>query len=154
MPARLAEVKADARQTLQTARARIEGERIFFLERTKADVRYAADAAARTLDDTASLADKSMSMPEPVTQALMREIAGQGPIKTLGRGFALVRDQNGHPVTSVSSTDKQITVPFHDGLQSAQFNRKTSHERDLPGILRSAAKACPNLAQTERAQHR
>ncbi len=124
VPARLAEIRADARQTLQTARADIEGERSFILDRAAADVRYMADAAARTFEDTTVLAQKTLADARTNTQALMREIAGQGPAKTLGRGFALVRDQDGHAVTSAASTETQITIQFRDGLRTAQFEQK------------------------------
>lgn len=124
VPAKLAEIRADARQTLQTARAGIEGERSFVLDRAAADVRYMADAAARTFEDTSVLAQKTLADARANTQALMREIAGQGPAKTLGRGFALVRDQDGHAVTSAASTETQITIQFRDGLRTAQLEQK------------------------------
>ena len=124
VPARLAEVRADARQTLQTARAKIEGERGFILDRAAADVRYMKDATARTFEDTATQAQKTLTEARTKTQALMREIAGQGPAKTLGRGFALVRDQGGHAVTSAASTETDITIQFHDGLRPARLQPK------------------------------
>ncbi|MFI8619263.1 exodeoxyribonuclease VII large subunit [Acidovorax sp. NPDC077693] len=124
VPTRLAEIRADARQTLQTARARIEGERGFVLERGVADLRYMKDATARTFEDTATLAQKTLTDARTKTQALMREIAGQGPAKTLGRGFALVRGQNGHAVTSAASPEAEITIQFRDGLRAARLQPK------------------------------
>lgn len=124
VPARLAEIRADARQTLQVARAGIEAERSFISDRAVADVRYMADATARTFEDTATLARKTLADARANTQALMREIAGQGPAKTLGRGFALVRDQDGHAVTSAASAETQITIQFRDGLRNAQLEQK------------------------------
>ena len=124
VPARLAEIRADARQTLQTARAGIEAERSFIFDRASADVRYMADVTARTFEDTATLARKTLADARTNTQALMREIAGQGPAKTLGRGFALVRDQNGRAVTSAASTETHITIQFRDGLRTAQLEQK------------------------------
>jgi exodeoxyribonuclease VII large subunit len=48
---------------------------------------------------------------------LCREIRGQGPEKTLQRGFALVRDAGDHPVTSRAAARGQtrLILEFHDG---------------------------------------
>ncbi len=124
VPARLAEIRADARQTLQKARASIEGERGFILERATADMRYMKDATARTFEDTTALAQKTLADARTNTEALMREVAGQGPDKTLGRGFALVRDHDGHAVTSANSTETEITIQFRDGLRGARLEQK------------------------------
>lgn len=54
-------------------------------------------------------------------QALFREIAGQGPHKTLGRGFAIVRDADGKTLTSAGSaaSAETIEVAFKDGKVDA-----------------------------------
>ena len=124
VPARLAEIRADARQTLQTARAKIESERGFILDRATGDLRHMKDATTRTFEDTASLAQKTLADARTNSQALMREIAGQGPAKTLGRGFALVRGHDGNAVTSAASTEAEITIQFRDGLRTAQLQPK------------------------------
>ena len=48
---------------------------------------------------------------------LLREILGQGPEKTLRRGFVLVRDDAHRPVTSRAAACQQmrLTLEFHDG---------------------------------------
>jgi len=124
VPTMLAEIRADARQTLQTARAKIDGDRSFILDRAAADVRYMKDATARTFEDTAALAQKTLIDARTNAQALMREIAGQGPEKTLSRGFVLVRDQAGQAVTTAASIETQITIQFRDGLRTAQLQPK------------------------------
>ena len=55
----------------------------------------------------------------------MREIAGQGPEKTLNRGFALVRDTTGQVVTSATTPDTQITIEFRDGQRAAELKGRT-----------------------------
>lgn len=82
------------------------------------------DATARTFEDTAALAHKTLIDARINAQALMREIAGQGPAKTLSRGFALVRDQANQAVTSAASNETQITIQFRDGLRIAQLQQK------------------------------
>lgn len=51
----------------------------------------------------------------------MREIAGQGPAKTLGRGFALVRKLDGEPVTRASAVSERspLEIQFSDGKVAA-----------------------------------
>lgn len=53
---------------------------------------------------------------------LLREILGQGPQWTLQRGFALVRDVNGQPVTSraVANQHARLSLEFHDGVIEVQ----------------------------------
>lgn len=51
-------------------------------------------------------------------QRLVREILGQGPERTLRRGFALVRNEAGQPVTSRATASQQtrLSLEFHDGV--------------------------------------
>lgn len=58
-------------------------------------------------------------------QALMREIAGQGPEKTLARGFAIVRTEAGRAVVSSAEAGQaaSLTIQFEDG---------TAHVRPHP----------------------
>ena len=55
-------------------------------------------------------------------ERLLREILGQGPERTLRRGFALVRDATGQPVTSraVANQHARLSLEFHDGRISVQ----------------------------------
>ncbi|NMM08310.1 MAG: hypothetical protein HHJ18_19120 [Polaromonas sp.] len=54
-------------------------------------------------------------------EALMREIAGQGPEKTLSRGFAIVRTPSGEPLTRAAHVfdNAEIEIQFQDGRVSA-----------------------------------
>ncbi|MFN9476756.1 exodeoxyribonuclease VII large subunit [Acidovorax sp.] len=121
VPAALAEIRAEARQSLQTARASIQTNQAYVLDKAKADLRFVADAANRAFDDVATRSRQAVVTAKTNTQALMREIAGQGPEKTLSRGFALVRDADGNAITSASSTEAQVTIQFRDGVRSAQL---------------------------------
>lgn len=55
------------------------------------------------------------------SEALMREIAGQGPEKTLRRGFAVVRGQDTAPVTRAAQAVEggEIEIQFWDGSVGA-----------------------------------
>lgn len=70
-----------------------------------------ADNARRTLHDA-----------RQSSTALFREVAGQGPAKTLGRGFALVRDASGQAVTSTRDVqpDEHLHIEFQQGSLSAR----------------------------------
>ena len=59
------------------------------------------------------------------SEALMREIAGQGPDKTLKRGFALVRSPDGQPVTRASqtTTGAALEIEFNDGKVTATTDK-------------------------------
>jgi exodeoxyribonuclease VII large subunit len=48
---------------------------------------------------------------------LLREVTGQGPEKTLARGFAIVRTEDGTPVTSSQQarTAPALNIQFRDG---------------------------------------
>jgi exodeoxyribonuclease VII large subunit len=51
------------------------------------------------------------------SEGMMREIAGQGPEKTLQRGFALVRDDASNPITRAAQIGQASTIEiqFFDG---------------------------------------
>lgn len=52
---------------------------------------------------------------------LMREVTGQGPKKTLARGFAVVKAKDGKTVTSAKAARaaKNMEVTFNDGIVRA-----------------------------------
>ena len=56
------------------------------------------------------------------SRALMREIAGQGPNKTLARGFAVVRDASGRPLLRAAEVGpgQALRIEFHDGHVQAR----------------------------------
>lgn len=123
IPALLSEIRAEARQALQAARNQAQSDKDFVIDRATADVRYLKDNTARTFDDLTTQARKVVTDARTDTQASMREIAGQGPDKTLGRGFALVRDALGQAITSAESAETHITIQFRDGTRAADLTK-------------------------------
>ncbi len=91
------------------------------LEQSRRDIVSAKTLADTGLSEVATSARLQVRDGATRSQALMREIAGQGPEKTLHRGFALVRDQAGKPITRASQTtgDTAIEIQFSDGNVSA-----------------------------------
>lgn len=87
------------------------------LEHMRRDIGQTIGMADDALNAVANLAESHLRDGAIRAQALMREIAGQGPEKTLRRGFALVRDQAGKPITRAAAAQaaKPIAIEFHDG---------------------------------------
>lgn len=119
VPALLSEIQAEARQTVRAARSEVQADQRFVLENSANEVRHLKLDVERSFADTVSLARKSVLDARHNAQALMREIAGQGPDKTLHRGFALVRDHGGQAVTSAATDQIRVTIQFHDGQRTA-----------------------------------
>ena len=86
--------------------------------------RDATNARSRAEDALASVGASAKNLVRSASvssDALMREIAGQGPEKTLTRGFALVRNQAGKPITRAGQTasGSPIEIQFGDGKVAA-----------------------------------
>ncbi|CAN7360088.1 exodeoxyribonuclease VII large subunit [Acidovorax sp. LjRoot129] len=123
VPALLSEIRADARQTLQTARATADANKALVIDRAAADLRYVKQAVNQSFDEVTLKSRQVLTLARTEAQALMREVAGQGPEKTLSRGFTLIRDHADHPVTSACHTGEQITIQFRDGTRTARLQK-------------------------------
>jgi exodeoxyribonuclease VII large subunit len=87
------------------------------LERTQRDAAHArreVESALGLLSASARLLVREGAIR---SEALMLEIVGQGPEKTLSRGFAVVRNQDGKTLTRAAqvSDGGEIQIQFHDG---------------------------------------
>ena len=96
----------------------------------KAQVVQARHDIPAMLADVRSQARQGLRESRQASQALVREITGQGPQRTLNRGFALVRDSQGRPVTRAARLDnpaqatqpaQYIHIEFADGQCSARL---------------------------------
>ena len=121
VPAFWDQITLGAKHTLRSVSA--EGDALMgsVLERSH---RYAAQARRETdaaLDLVSASARLLVRLGATRSEALMREIAGQGPEKTLSRGFAIVRTQGGKTVTRAAqvSDSSEIQIQFHDGKVAA-----------------------------------
>lgn len=121
VPASLAEIRTEARQTLRQARTESGARLVGVLERASLDATHAREAAARGIADVQSHASRLVADARTASQALMREIAGQGPEKSLGRGFAIVRC-GGSTLTSArqAAPGSALDIQFHDGRLAAR----------------------------------
>ena len=121
LPALLAEVRSEARQTVRQARGEAAGRLGAMHERARLDARLTRDAVERDLVEVSVGARSAVAEASTRSEALMREIAGQGPQKSLARGFAIVRAADGLTLTSASGTPAgvPIEIQFGDGRVAA-----------------------------------
>ena len=129
VPVLLADIRAATRQTVRTARADVAGDWRSVRERAVHEVRLAREEVRRGRAEVATMARQSVLTAREHSQALMREIAGQGPEKTLNRGFALVRDAGGGAMTSAHGTavaGSAVRIQFRDGVRRAVLGEEES----------------------------
>jgi len=121
MPGLIESIKGDARASLREARAGSEQALRATVERTAAVAANVREQANRAMQGIAVDARRALNDASTNTEALVREITGQGPEKTLGRGFAMVCDENGRTVTSANQAGpgQRIEVQFRDGAVKA-----------------------------------
>jgi len=122
VPALLADVRAEARQVIRTARVQSDSGLNAVLERSAVGARHAHETIDKALRDVAAASQRIVGEAASGSEALMREIAGQGPEKTLGRGFAVVRRADGTTLTSAMGAPGKasIEIQFHDGKVAAR----------------------------------
>jgi exodeoxyribonuclease VII large subunit len=121
VPALLATVNAGAVGRIGKARQRVESQLPYVLERANGLTRAAKQSVHSTVVDNFDRASRSVLLAADRSQALFREIAGQGPQKTLQRGFAVVRSSDGKTLTAASNIEDgaQIEVSLRDGIVGA-----------------------------------
>lgn len=107
-----------ATQSASTQNAALMGS---VLERAQLDAARAKQKAQEAMAGVGTAARQLVRDGASRSQALMREIAGQGPEKTLSRGFALVHGQDGKPLTRANhvAAGAAIEIEFQDGRVSA-----------------------------------
>lgn len=123
VPALLSEIRGESKQTLQAARNQVQAHKDLVIHGAAADVRYIKGSTAHNFEDLISQARQVLADARTGTQALMREIAGQGPDKTLSRGFVLARGASGKAITSANSAETHITIQFRDGIRAAELTQ-------------------------------
>lgn len=122
VPATIAEIAAQARQTLHEARLGAGQHRANVIDRGVQQAALARDRANQTLDQVADAARRQVLDARTRTEATIREISGQGPDKTLGRGFAVVRGENGVALTGAAAAREagDLQIEFRDGRLPAR----------------------------------
>jgi exodeoxyribonuclease VII large subunit len=120
-------VHGEARASLKQAAALTEREMQATLTTARLDARRArADVAAR-MGELGGLARRTVQQAGAGAEALLREVSGQGPERTLKRGFALVRGPKGKPLTRASDgvAGDRIEIVLGDGSLHARVEADT-----------------------------
>lgn len=136
VPARLGSIATAAFAALQTSRWRLGATLPAVLDRAQLDIQRSRSTLHTQFGRVVEQSRQSLHDAAMGSQALVREIAGQGPHKTLSRGFAMVRDSHGNTLTRAASTAAagQITLVFQDGQVEATAHRMTPGGADTtPG---------------------
>jgi exodeoxyribonuclease VII large subunit len=117
VPALLTEIRSESRQAVRRAAADSSTSFDAVMEWAGLGTRLARESIDRSLQDVDAGARRSVVEASAGAEGLMREIAGQGPDKTLGRGFAIVRGADGSPITGAAqvSQGEDIDIQFRDG---------------------------------------
>jgi exodeoxyribonuclease VII large subunit len=120
----VAAVRTGAAQSIAEARARSTADKDFVIERAGSHVLRERAAVGVSFDVMCEGARRVVQLARTTSEALMREVAGQGPEKTLGRGFAMVRDAAGKPMTRVAdlAPGQAVSVQFLDGAVGAKVD--------------------------------
>ena len=121
VPALWSQIALSSAHALRTARAECAALKDAILERARQDALQTRQASRDALDAVSDSARLLVRNAATDSQALLREITGQGPEKTLQRGFAIVRSQGGKPLTRVSQAmnGADIEIEFQDGRVAA-----------------------------------
>lgn len=117
VPVLMTSIRIDALASLSEGRSETSVALNTVVDRSAAAARTATQALDNRIQRVAERAGGAVQQARSNAQALMREITGQGPEKTLGRGFSIVRTDEGKTVTSRIQAQKSqmLTIQFRDG---------------------------------------
>lgn len=122
VPALFSEIRVEASNAIKTAKT-LTGTRLDAIrDRTAVDLLRSREFVKQEFGDMVTSARRAIVDAKQTSQALVLEVTGQGPQKTLGRGFAIVRDEQGQPITSAAGAKPGVgmEIEFRDGRMAAQ----------------------------------
>jgi exodeoxyribonuclease VII large subunit len=119
LPLHLADVRAESRRGLAAATTGALAWRDSIARHARDEVRHSHETSIRHMVAIGRDARRAVVQARSAGDALVREISGQGPERTLARGFALVR-AGGDPVTAAQAlravpAGTPVEIQFHDG---------------------------------------
>lgn len=122
VPSLMAEIRTEAVNVLSTARSVSTSRLEAIYDRAKLDLGRSREDIQLELREVTTYSRRALSDAKTTSTALFREIAGQGPEKTLGRGFAIIRNAEGKPITSKTSVKvgEDLDIEFRDGHVTTQ----------------------------------
>ncbi len=121
VPLAWGQINLGAGHAIQTAKTLASGLVVRVMDQTRRSVADARAFTAAAMDDVGTASRQNLRESMNRSEALMREITGQGPDKTLKRGFALIRSKDGKALTRASQTTAgtALEIQFSDGKVSA-----------------------------------
>ena len=121
-PALFSEIRVEASNVVKTSRALASTRIETIRDRAFIDVVRSRDAVRQEFNVVSASAHRVIADAKQSSKALFFEVAGQGPEKTLSRGFAIVRDEQGKPMTSAvgAKPGSKMEIEFRDGRVAAQ----------------------------------
>lgn len=130
VPALLVRVGEHARAALSSARAETVQHLDTVVQRAGAETTSARRDIWQSMDDVARFGRQAVAQARNASESLFREVNGQGPDKTLARGFAHVRDSKGQTVKHAGTLrdGDLFTVTFRDGVVPARVRKEESEE--------------------------
>lgn len=117
-PAEMASVKELSVAMVRAMRADVQALLPAVLQQTGMQAHLAKRNLAGTRQTLFERAQQMVKTARSSSDGLVREVAGQGPKKTLARGFAVVKTEDGKTVTSVKAAEaaQRMEVTFNDGV--------------------------------------
>jgi exodeoxyribonuclease VII large subunit len=117
-PAAMASVKELAVATVRAVRADVQALLPAVLQQTGTQVHRTKQNLSDKRQTLVERAQQMVKTARAGSDGLVREVTGQGPKKTLARGFALVKTKDGKTVTSAKAAKaaKRMEVTFNDGV--------------------------------------
>ncbi len=131
VPGTMADIATQARQTLQEARLGASQHRTHIIDKAAQQAALAWDRASQTLAQVAEAARRQVLDARTWAEATIREIAGQGPEKTLSRGFAVVRAESGATLTGTEAAREagDLQIEFRDGRLPARVRTEEGNDK-------------------------
>ena len=119
------QVRLDGEAVLRNARKSVASEFDGILQRTRQSSYRSQHDLQQQMQMMRYEAQRSLKSAKTSADAMLREITGQGPHKTLARGFAMVRNAQGVPVTSpaVVKVGEILEIEFKDGFLETEVSR-------------------------------
>jgi exodeoxyribonuclease VII large subunit len=116
-----ADVSSGAQRAVVEGRADAARAHVQVAQRLELSIAHARHAVGATIDQVAAGARLTVQRARDTSGALMREVLGQGPERTLARGFAIARDDAGQPITSAqrAAQARSLHLQFADGAVAA-----------------------------------
>ncbi len=117
-PTAMASVKELSTAALRAARADVQTLLPAVLQQTGTQSHRAKQNLASARQSLFERAQQMVKTARAASDGLVREVTGQGPKKTLARGFAVVKTQDGKTVTSAKAAKaaQRMEVTFNDGV--------------------------------------